>query len=293
MKKLIVLVLIAALSACLLAGCTPSEPSDSSFKPNSAITVVTREDGSGTRSGFIELFGIEVKNEDGTKKDMTSKEAITADKTDIMMTNIANNPYAIGYISLGSLNGTVKALTIDGVEPSAENVKSDTYKIWRFFNIAVKKDGVSPLAQDFIDFILSKEGQEVVTARACIAIDDDAPTFENAKPSGKIVVEGSSSVTPVMEKLREAYLVLNPNATIEVQMSDSSAGMAKAMNGTCDIGMASRELKESELAELTGIAIALDGIVVIVNNQNPLTGLSSEQVKDIFTGAALNWSDVA
>jgi len=272
-----------------LAACAGSDV----FNTNRAISVVSREDGSGTRSGFIELFGIEAKNDDGTKKDMTTKEAITADKTDIMMTNIAGDPYAIGYISLGSLNGTVKALDIDGVAPTAENVKSDTYKIWRTFNIAVQKDGVSPLAQDFIDFILSKEGQEVVTARACIPIDDAAPAFAGSKPSGKIVVEGSSSVTPVMEKLREAYLAINPDAAIEVQMSDSSAGMTKAMNGACDIGMASRELKDSELAELKAIAIALDGIVVIVNNQNPLDGLTSVQVKDIFTGAALNWSDVA
>jgi len=291
MKRISALLLALLLMLSALAACTG--PDKDSFSQNRAITVVAREEGSGTRSGFIELFGIEVKNDDGTKKDMTTKEAITADKTDIMMTNIAGDPYAIGYISLGSLNGTVKAVDIDGVAPSAENVKSDTYKIWRYFNIAVKKDGVSPLAQDFIDFILSKEGQEVVTARACISIDDDAPTFAGSKPSGKIVVEGSSSVTPVMEKLREAYLAVNPAATIEVQMSDSSAGMAKAMNGTCDIGMASRELKDSELAGLTGIAIALDGIVVIVNNANPLDGLTGGQVKDIFTGEALTWSGLA
>ena len=291
MKKLIALALTAVLSIGLLAACNTTDTGNT-FNTAKAISVVTREDGSGTRSGFIELFGIEVKNEDGTKKDMTTKEAITADKTDIMMTNIANDPYAIGYISLGSLNETIKVLNIDGVEPTAANVKSDTYKIWRTFNIAVKSE-VSEVTQDFIDFILSKEGQEVAVARACIAIDDNAPAFESSKPSGKITINGSSSVTPLMEKLREAYLVINPNATIEVQMSDSSAGMTAAMNGACDIGMASRELKDSELAELKAIVIALDGIVVIVNNQNPLDGLTSVQVKDIFTGAALNWSDVA
>ena len=290
MKRISALFLGSLLLLCALAGCTGTDKGG--FDDSRAISVVTREEGSGTRSGFIELFGIEVKNDDGTKKDMTSKESITADKTDIMMTNIANDPYAIGYISLGSLNDTVKALSIDGVEPSAENVKSDAYKIWRTFNIAVKSE-VSDVTQDFIDFILSKEGQEVVTARACIAIDENAPAFESGKPAGKIVVEGSSSVTPVMEKLREAYLALNPEASIEVQMSDSSAGMTAAMNGACDIGMASRELKDSELAELQGIAIALDGIVVIVNNANPLDGLTSGQVKDIFTGAALNWNDIA
>jgi len=278
------LLLLSALTACSGAG-------KDGFNSSRPISVVTREEGSGTRSGFIELFGVEVKNEDGTKKDMTTKEAITADKTDIMMTNIAGDPYAIGYLSLGSLNPTVKALRIDGVAPTAENVKNDIYKIWRTFNIAVK-DEVSPVTQDFINFILSQEGQEVARARGCIAIDDNAPAFSGGRPSGKIVVEGSSSVSPVMEKLREAYLVLNPNAAIEVQMSNSSAGMTAAMKGTCDIGMASRALKDSELAQLTEIAIALDGIVVIVNNQNPIEGLSSEQVKDIFTGATLSWSDI-
>ena len=291
MKKISAVFLASLLLLSALAGCSGADKDG--FNTNRAITAVTREEGSGTRSGFIELFGIEVKNDDGTKKDMTSKEAITADKTDIMMTNIAGDPYAIGYISMGSLNSTVKALDIDGVAPTAENVKNDTYKIWRFFNIAVRKDGISPLAQDFIDFILSQEGQEVVTARACIAIDENAPAYAGSKPSGKIVVEGSSSVFPLMEKLREAYLIINPNAAIEVQLGDSASGMASANKGTCDIGMASRALKDSELAELTEIHIALDGIAVIVNNRNPLTGLSCEQVKDIFTGAALNWSDVS
>ena len=290
MKKISAILLASLLVFSVLAGCSASDKD--TFDANRDITVVTREEGSGTRSGFIELFGIEVKNADSTKKDMTTKEAITADKTDIMMTNIAGDPYAIGYCSLGSLNSTVKALRIDGVEPTAENVKNDTYKIWRTFNIAVKSE-VSEITQDFVDFILSKEGQEVAIARACIAIDDNAPAFESSKPSGKVVVGGSSSVTPLMEKLREAYLAINPNATIEVQMSDSSEGMKGAAEGKYDIGMASRELKDSELAELTGIAIALDGIAVVVNNTNLLDGLTSAQVKDIFTGAALSWSDLA
>ena len=216
MKKFFAALLACLLVSSALAGCAGTG--------KDRISVVTREEGSGTRAGFVELFGIEVKKEDGTKKDMTTKEAITADKTDIMMTNIAGDPYAIGYISLGSLNGTVKALSIDGVAPTAENVKNDTYKIWRTFNIAVKSE-VSEVTQDFINFILSKEGQAVARARGCIAIDENAPAFAGGRPSGKIVVEGSSSVTPVMDKLREAYLALNPNASIEVQMSDSSAGM--------------------------------------------------------------------
>ena len=290
MKKISALLLVSLLLTVVLAGCSGTDKNG--FNASRAISVVTREDGSGTRSGFIELFGIEVKNADGAKKDMTSKEAITADKTDVMMANIAGDPYAIGYISLGSLNDTVKAVHIDGVAPTAENVKSGVYKIWRTFNIAVKSE-ISPLAQDFIGFILSKEGQAVVAARACIPIDENAPAYAGGKPSGKIVVAGSSSVYPLMEKLREAYLVINPNAAIEVQLGDSTSGMTMAMNGTCDIGMASRALKDGELAQLTPIEIALDGIAVIVNPANPTENLTKEQVKDIFTGSALLWSDAA
>jgi len=291
MKKIFAMLLASLLLLCILAGCT-SEPGGKSVNASGPITVVSREEGSGTRGAFIELFGIELKNDDGTKKDMTTKEAITADKTDIMMTNIANDPNAIGYISLGSLNSSIKALEIDGAAASVENVKNGSYKIQRPFNIAVKGEAEG-LTKDFIDFILSAQGQQVVENRQYIAVDENALDFSSSRPSGKIVVAGSSSVTPLMEKLREAYLVINPNATIEVQLGDSSSGMTSAINGTCDIGMASRALKDSELAELSEIAIALDGIAVIVNNSNTLTGLSSEQVKCIFTGAVLNWSDVA
>ena len=290
MKKIFAMLLASLFALCALAGCSSSD--NSGFNSNRTITVVTREDGSGTRGAFIELFGIEVKNDDGTKKDLTTKEAITADKTDIMMTNIAGDPNAIGYISLGSLNDSIKALEIDGAAASVENVKNGSYTIQRPFNIAVKGEAEG-LTKDFIDFILSAQGQEVVEERQYIAIAENAPIFSSGRPSGKIVVAGSSSVTPLMEKLREAYLVINPNAAIEVQLGDSSSGMTMAMNGSCDIGMASRALKDSELAELTEIAFALDGIAVIVNNQNAITGLSSKQVKDIFTGAALHWSDIA
>jgi len=286
MKKIIAIALSSLL--LLAAGCSGLGDKTTS----NPITVVSREEGSGTRGAFIELFGIEVKNEDGTKKDMTTKEAITADKTDIMMTNIAGDPNAIGYISLGSMNGTIKALKIDGTIASVENVKNGSYKIQRPFNIAIKGEAEG-LAKDFIDFILSKEGQEVVAANKYIAVSEEAPAYAGTRPSGKIVVAGSSSVTPLMEKLREAYLLINPGAAIEVQLGDSSSGMTMAMNGSCDIGMASRALKDSELAQLSEIAIALDGIAVIVNNSNARTGLTSEQVRDIFTGTTLNWSDLA
>lgn len=288
MKKLIAILLLT-LVLPVFSGCSQNA-SANQFDKSKSITVVSREDGSGTRGAFIELFGIEVKAGDGSRKDMTTKEAVIANKTDVMMTSITNDLYAIGYVSLGSLNDTIKALEIDSVKATPENVKNGTYKIARPFNIATK--GLpTGLAQDFINFILSKEGQDVV-AKSYITIDDNAPAYASDKPDGKITVAGSSSVTPIMEKLKEAYEEINPNAVIEIQMSDSTAGMTGTMEGTCDIGMASRDLKDSELAELTGIAIALDGIAVVSNISNPLTGLSTAQVRDIFTGESTKWSEI-
>ena len=254
------------------------------------ITVVSREDGSGTRGAFVELMGVEVKGEDGSKKDMTTEEAVIANSTDVVMQNVASDKNAIGYISLGSLNDTVKAVTIDGAAPSVETIKDGSYKVSRPFYIATKGE-VSEITQDFISFILSAEGQEVVGS-SYIKVDDAAPAYAGTKPEGKIVVAGSSSVTPVMEKLAEAYKAVNDKATIEIQMSDSTAGMTGAMDGTCDIGMASRELKDSEAEALTGTVIAMDGIAIIVNNENAVDGLTVEQVKGIYTGEITSWADV-
>ena len=287
MKKGISLVMVILL-AVFSSGVSVAGASN--FDSGEDISVVSREDGSGTRGAFIELFGILQKNEDGTQKDLTTKEAIIANQTNVMMTNIAGNIYAIGYISLGSLNDTVKATQIEGVTASADNVKDGSYPIARPFNIATKGETVG-LAKDFIEFILSADGQLVVAA-SYIAVDENAPAYKPANASGKIVVAGSSSVTPIMEKLKEAYIALNPNATIEIQQSDSSAGLTAAVNGTCDIAMASRELKESELAELDATQIALDGIAIIVAQGNPTQNLSKEQVKAIFTGEVTSWSEV-
>ena len=256
------------------------------------INVISREDGSGTRGAFIELFGIEQKDADGNKVDYTTDDADITNSTSVMMTSVAGNPAAIGYISLGSLNETVKALEIDGVAASVENVKTGDYKVVRPFNIATKSD-VSEAAQAFIDFILSADGQAVVEANGYIAAVDGAEAFAGSDVSGKVVVAGSSSVTPVMEKLREAYLALNPNAEIEVQQSDSTAGMTAAIDGVCDIGMASRELKDSEKeAGLNSTVIARDGIAVIVSNDNPATGLTADQVRAIYMGEITDWDEV-
>jgi phosphate transport system substrate-binding protein len=270
----------------------PEEPaaSASSFDSTKPIVIVSREDGSGTRGAFIELFEIEEKNDDGTKKDMTSKEAVIAKQTDIMMTNVAGDAYAIGYISLGSMNDTVKPVAIDGVEASTDNVKNGTYTVVRPFNIATKGEP-SELAAEFIGFILSADGQAVI-GESYIPVVDGAAAFEAGGVKGKIVVAGSSSVTPIMEKLKEAYIAVNPDAEIEIQMSDSSAGITAAIDGTCDIAMASRELKDTE-QDLTATKIALDGIAVIVNNENPITGMAKSQVKEIFTGAVTEWSGIS
>lgn len=256
------------------------------------IVVLSREDGSGTRGAFIELFGIEQKNDAGEKIDHTTEEAQITSSTSVMMTTVAGNTNAIGYISLGSLDKSVKAVEIDGAEASAENVKSGTYKVSRPFNIATKGE-VDETTQDFINFIMSAEGQAVIEENGCIAVAEDAAAYEAAGVTGKIVVAGSSSVTPVMEKLKEAYIALNPDVTIEVQQSDSTTGMTSAIDGVSNIGMASRELKDSELeAGLTPIVIAQDGIAVIVNNESPITELTSEQVMKIFMGEITDWSEI-
>ena len=261
-----------------------------STSPSGEVSVYSREDGSGTRGAFIELFGIEEKDANGDKVDLTTPTAAITNSTSVMMTSVAGDANAIGYISLGSLNNTVKALSIDGAEATAENVKSGTYKVARPFNI-VTKDGVSDVAQDFIDYIMSSDGQKVVEENGCISVADNADSYKASGKSGKIVIAGSSSVTPVMEKLAEAYKALNPDVAIEVNQSDSTTGVNMATEGTCDIGMVSRELKDSETG-VTPTVIAQDGIAIIVNNASTVDGLSSEQVKGIYTGEIANWEDV-
>jgi len=289
MKKLITVVLATVLALGTLTGCSGNKVDG--FDTSKEIGVISRENGSGTRSAFIELFGIEQKNEAGEKVDYTTQEAVVTDKTSVMMTTVASDLYAIGYISLGSLNDTVKAIEIDGAEATAENIKSGEYKISRPFNIATK-EGISEIAQDFINFIMSADGQAVIEENGYIPVSN-AAAYSGSGKSGKVVVSGSSSVTPVMEKLKEAYEKINPDVTIEVQQSDSSTGMANAIDGTCDIGMASRDVKDSELAEgLIPTVIAMDGIAVIVNNDSDVDELTSEQVMKIYTGELTVWNEV-
>lgn len=273
------------LSLMMIVGATAAM---AEFDYTQDITVVSREEGSGTRGAFIELLGVEKEDEAGNKVDYTTEEAVITNNTSVMMTTVAGNEAAIGYSSMGSLNDTVKALKVDGVEATVENIKSGDYKVSRPFNIATKGE-VSEVAQDFISYILSAEGQAVVSENGYIPLDD-APAYAGKQVSGKIVVAGSSSVTPVMEKLKEAYAALNPNAEIEIQQSDSTTGMQSAIDGVCDIGMASRALKDSELeAGLTGTTIAMDGIAIIVNPANPVDSMTVEEIEQIFTGAVTTW----
>lgn len=289
-KKRLALLLLSLMALSLLAGCGSGQ-AEAGFDPSKEISVITREDGSGTRGAFIELFGIEQKNDAGEKVDCTADTAAVTNSTSVMMTTVAGDLYSIGYISLGSLNDTVKAVQIDGVDATVDNIKNGTYQIARPFNIAVK-EGVSETAQDFISFIMSADGQAVAEENGCIPVSD-AAAYSGAAASGKIVVSGSSSVTPVMEKLKEAYLERNPGVTIEIQQNDSSTGMSDTIDGTCDIGMASRELKDSEIEKgLTATVIAMDGIAVIVNNDNGAENFTSGQIKSVFTGESTVWSDI-
>ena len=313
MKKLlatlIALTMVAGLAACATTPAAPeatdapaaqateapaAEATEAPAAPatlDKDIVVVSREDGSGTRGAFIELFGVEQKDADGKKVDYTTLDAEIVNSTSVVLQTVAGNDAAIGYISLGSLNDTVKALQIDGADATVANVKDGSYKISRPFNIVTKAE-VSEAAKAFIDFILSAEGQAVVADNHYIPMDN-APAFAGSTVAGKVVVAGSSSVTPVMEKLKEAYAALNPNAEIEIQMSDSSTGVKMAIEGTCDIGMASRALKDSETAEgVASTVIATDGIAVIANLNNPITGLTAEQVRQIYVGETLNWADI-
>ena len=291
-------ILAIAMGACmvaacgLLAGCGSTNSKDSSSQ-DASINVTSREDGSGTRGAFIELFGIEEKDDSGKKVDKTTESAAITNSTAVMKTTVANDSDAIGYISLGSLDDTVKAAKIDGAEASAANVKSGTYKVSRPFNVVTNgSKELSDVAKDFMSFILSTDGQKVVEEEGYIPMDASA-SYSASGLSGKVTVAGSSSVTPVMEKLAEAYKALNPNVTVEVNQSDSTTGVTSAIEGACDLGMASRELKDSETAQgAQNTVIATDGIAVILNKGNNVDSLTSDQVKQIFTGEITKWSEI-
>ena len=297
MKKSVSLLLAGLMLCGALAGCGGNDSADANNAAeggdaaasgtSGAITVISREDGSGTRSAFVELTGVEDDNGDNTTVD-----AEIANKTDVVLTSVAGNESSIGYVSLGSLNDTVKAVKVDGVEATTDNVKSGDYKLSRPFNIATKGEPTG-VAADFIGFIMSADGQAIVEEEGYIKVNDAAEAFTSDGSSGQITVGGSSSVSPVMEKLIEAYEAINPNGQIDLQTSDSTSGMTGAIDGTFAIGMASRELKDEEKAELTGTSIALDGIAVVVNPNNTVEDLTMDQIKSIYIGETTDWADVA
>lgn len=261
------------------------------FDTEQDITVITREDGSGTRGAFIELTGVEEKNDAGEKEDMTTAAAATQNSTNGVMTAVANDETAIGYISLGSLNDTVKAVTVDGVEATSENVSNGTYTLARPFNIVTNGEATDPVAVDFIGYCMSADGQALATEEGYIG--GEGAEYTSTQPSGSITVGGSSSVSPLMEKLIEAYGEVNPNATIEMLTTDSTTGVTGALDGTYTIGMASRELKDTETAEgATATVLAMDGIAVVVNPANTTANLTVDQIKSIYTGETTVWADV-
>jgi phosphate transport system substrate-binding protein len=266
----------------LLAGC--GSPADS-------ITVITREAGSGTRSAFNDLFDL-VATDGDTTTDLTSAEALIARQTDVMMTQVAQDDAAIGYISLGSLNDTVKALAIDGVTATPEHVRAGSYQVSRPFLLATDHQ-LDDLVRDFVDFTLSASGQAIIDQNYVAAIAEPDPYQGLTDANGTIVVAGSSSVAPVLEKLSEAYQAVQPEVKIEIQTSDSSTGLGAVRDGTADIAMSSRELKDSESSQLTAVTIAQDGIAVIVSPANPVDGLTSAQIKDIFTGTTTSWDGLS
>lgn len=283
MKKSIAAAMAAVMLAGTLTGCGSIS--------HTSITPVSREDGSGTRGAFVELFGIQEKMENGDKMDMTTDLAEITNSTAVMLLTITGNKNAIGYISMGSLNDAVKTLEIDGVEATFENIKNGNYEIARPFNIATVENPTDA-TKDFIGFILSEEGQAVVEETGYIS-SGNTGAYKMSSASGTVVVSGSSSVAPVVEKIKEAYEAVNPNVSVEMQQSDSTTGMNSLREGMCDIGMASRQLKESELAAgLEPIVIAMDGIAIVVNHENPVDDLKTEEVRDIFKGEITDWTEL-
>ncbi len=297
MKKKILAIAMTALMVVGVAACGSSSSNattDSSSTDTTAdgmtgqISVISREEGSGTRGAFVELMGIV----DDSDNDITTIDAEITNSTSVMLTTVAGNKQSIGYVSLGSLSDDVKAVKVDGVEASVDDIKNGSYSVSRPFLVAYKDGQLSELAQDYLKYILSADGQAIISENGYISVSDSAEAYTASGLSGKLVLAGSTSVSPVMEKLADAYKALNPDVTIEIQQTGSGAGITSAIEGVCDFGMSSRELKESEAAELKAEQIALDGIAVIVNNENPTDDISSENIKNIYLGEVTNWEDI-
>lgn len=290
-KKILAVMSAIVITTLAFTGCGSTEnkevKNDGTSDKGGAITVISREDGSGTRGAFVELLGIM----DDQEKDITVSTAEITNSTSVMLQTVAQNEKAIGYVSLGSLSKDVKAVKVDGAESTAENVKSGTYKVSRPFEICYQESKLTDLDKDYISFIMSEEGQKIIGDDGYIPVEAEG-TYKASGQKGKITISGSTSVAPVMEKLAEEYKKLNKDVTIDIQQPGSGAGITAATEGSVEIGMSSRELKEEEKTKLTEKQIALDGIAVIVNNNNSITDLTSEQIKNIYTGETTDWSEV-
>lgn len=289
-KKILAVMSAVVITTLAFTGCGSSNetsPDKASDGVSGEITVVSREEGSGTRDAFVELLGIL----DEEENDLTTQMAEVTNSTSVMISTVAQNEKAIGYVSLGSLSDDVKSIQVDGVDATAENIKSGSYKVSRPFNLAYKEDALTDLDKDFIKFIMSEQGQAVVDQEGYISLDAEG-SYESAGLKGKITLAGSTSVAPLMDVMKDEYVKLNPDVTIEIQESGSSAGIQSAMEGATEIGMSSRELKEDEAKELASKQIAMDGIAVIVNKNNTTDNLTSEQIQSIYTGDVTDWADV-
>lgn len=292
-KRIAALALSAVLVMAAMTGCggTEGDGKEADFDATQEISLITRESSSGTRGAFIELTGLEVKDADGNKIDTTSEEAVIFKSTQAVISGVAGDAYAIGYISLGSLNNTVKAVKVEGVEAAAENVGNGTYQLARPFTIATK-DGLSDAAQDFVNYILSDAGKTIIEENGYVSVSTES--YETNGASGTVTASGSTSVAPLMEKLMEAYKEVNPNVSVKIDTSDSSTGVSDVIKGVSDIGMASRELKDEETAEgVKGTTIAQDGIAVIVNQGNPCENLTIQQIKNVYLGDITTWETLA
>ena len=278
MKKLTKVFLSMVFAGAMLTGCGSS---------SATITAVTREEGSGTRGAFVELMGV-VDEDDN---DITTVNAEITNSTSVMLTTVAGNPAAIGYVSLGSLSDEVKAIKVDGVAATVEDINNGTYKVARPFLVAYKDGSLTDVAQDFLNFIMSDDGQAIINEEGYISVAE-GNTYTASGMSGRIVLAGSTSVSPVMEVLADAYKALNPDVTIEIQQTGSGAGITSAIEGVCDFGMSSRALTDEEAAELVNTQIATDGIAVVVNNENPVEDMTSDQIKGIYLGEITDWSEI-
>lgn len=280
MKRILSIATLFAVILTALCACGKSS--------GSTISVITREEGSGTRGAFVELLGIV----DGDGNDNIVKTAEATNSTSVMMTTVAGNKNAIGYVSLGSLSSDVKAIKVDGAEPTVANIEAGTYKVARPFNLVYNDDKLSDVAADFVKFIMSSEGQAVVTKKGYISVKT-SDSYKSSGLTGTVVLDGSTSVGPLMDAIADEYKKLNPDVKVQIQQTGSSAGINSAIEGVCDIGMSSRELKSSESAKIKAHKMATDGIAVIVNNSNTVDGLASEQIRSIFLGETTSWDGLA